>query len=278
MSLYITTGIGGQPQDHKINRRRGGLLAAAAWSLAGAAFVVPVVCESLAQETNGTRRGAALLVITALLVALATFIILALLWRTIVRSLGNAGLATIAVLASLQFAVSYAARIVGYVVGVALGPLYIFIDGIGSKGLSCLFLGMLLALLPRTGALALALLTVFSLNVITTGQASLLAVVFIAVSVALHEGLAALLGLTTFSPPRAATPPGWSFAVRAGVAIGGANALALYAQYDLYELLLRLYFDEWYKLSVSIVTGLLFGGCGAALGALIGLRLRRASL
>ena len=35
----------------------------------------------------------------------------------------------------------------------------------------------------------------------------------------------------------------WSFALRAGLAIGLANALALYSQYALYELLLRLYFD-----------------------------------
>ena len=36
-----------------------------------------------------------------------------------------------------------------------------------------------------------------------------------------------------------------------------------------------MHFDAWYKLSVSIVTGLIFGGVGAGCGALLGCRLRR---
>ena len=151
-----------------------------------------------------------------------------------------------------------------------------FVDGIGSKGLSCLFLGMLVALLPRPGVLALSLATLFLLNVITSGQVGLVALVFVAVTIALHEVLAAGLGVTTGPRRRPTTNAAdWSFAIRAGLAIGLANALALHAQYALFELLLRLYFDEWYKLAVSLVTGLLFGGVGALCGARLGLRLRR---
>ena len=124
--------------------------------------------------------------------------------------------------------------------------------------------------------LALSLVTLFALNVITSGQVGLIALVFVAVSVALHESLAALLGVTVGRAPRSTTGAiDWSFVIRAALAIGLANALAMYAQYALFETLLRLYFDEWYKLSVSLITGLVYGGIGAGCGAVLGLRLRR---
>jgi hypothetical protein len=157
--------------------------------------------------------------------------------------------------------------------------MYVFIDGIGSKGLSCLFLGVLVALLPRPGALALALFTLFSLNVLASGQVGLSALLFLTVSVVLHEGLAAALGLTigNTEQPRTSRTARYWFAVRVGLAVGMANGLSLYAQYELFEVLLRLYFDLWYKIAVSVITGLVFGGIGAAVGAIIGLRLRRAA-
>jgi hypothetical protein len=258
------------------SRAGGQLSAALGWTAVGVIFAAPLVCESLAQESDGRLESSAVLVLLSLVVAAAAFFTLAIFWRRIVLSIGNRGLATIASIAALQFAVSYAAQIAGYVAGAFLGPFYVFIDGLGSKGLSCLFIGVLVTLLPRPGALALALLTVFTLNAITSGQIGILAVVFIAISVALHEGLAAVLGVTTGRGPRSAVDAAdWSFVIRVGIAIGLANALAMYAQYALYELLLRLYFDKWYKLSVAVVTGLVFGGVGAGCGALIGLRLRR---
>jgi hypothetical protein len=253
-----------------------GLLALLAWGALATLFVVPVVCESLALEATGSNDRSPALVLMALAVAVAGMSTLAIYWRRIVTRLGNAGLATIASIASLQFLVSYASRIVGSLAGALLGPMYIFVDGLGSKGLSCLFLGVLVAILPTPGALSLALLTLFTLNVLTSGQVGLMALVFLAVSIVLHEGLAALLGVTVGDQGDShSSGARWSLALRAGLAIGLANALSLYAQYALYEVLLRLHFDLWYKLSVSIITGLIYGGIGAGCGVLIGLRLRR---
>ncbi len=246
------------------------------WGTLGLAFTVPVVCKSLALEAAGQEQGSAGLVLLSLGVAGAGFGTLAIFWRRIVAQLGNAGLATIASIAGLQFLVAYASRVIGSVAGAILGPMYVFIDGIGSKGLSCLFLGVLVALLPQPGALSLVLLTLFVLNVLASGQIGLVAFVFLAVAIVLHEGLAAALGLTIGRHARRESMDRrWSFALRAGLAIGLANALSLYSQYALYEVLLRLHFDAWYKLSVSIVTGLIFGGIGAGCGALLGCRLRR---
>lgn len=252
---------------------------ALAWVVLGLLFTAPVVCRSLALEAGGEEQSAIPLVLSSLGITAAGLGTLAIFWRRIVASLGNAGLATIASIAALQFTVSYAARVLGSVAGAVLGPMYVFVDGIGSKGLSCLFLGVLVALLPRPGALALALFTLFSLNVLASGQVGLSALLFLTVSIVLHEGFAAALGLTSgdAEQPRTSRATRFWFAARVGLAIGAANGLSLYAQYALFEVLLRLYFDTWYKIAVSLITGFVFGGAGASIGAIIGLRLRRAA-
>jgi hypothetical protein len=255
------------------------ILPTLAWTALALVFTGPVICRSLALEAGGEEKAAVPLVLLSLGVTVIGLATLAIIWRRIVARLGNAGLATIASIAALQFTVSYAARVLGAVAGALLGPMYVFIDGLGSKGLSCLFLGVLVALLPRPGALALALFTLFSLNVLASGQVGLSALLFLTVSIVLHEVLAAALGLTigNAEQPRISRASRYWFATRVGLAIGLAHGLSLYAQYELFEVLLRLYFDTWYKIAVSVITGFLFGGIGAAMGALVGLRLRRAA-
>ncbi|HVU88564.1 MAG TPA: hypothetical protein VHD36_14685 [Pirellulales bacterium] len=249
------------------------------WGALGLLFTLPVICRSLALEAGGEDRTAVPLVLSSLGVTAAGLGSLVIFWKGIVARLGNAGLATIASIAALQFTVSYAARVLGSVAGAILGPMYVFVDGVGSKGLSCLFLGVLVALLPRPGALALALSTLFSLNVLASGQVGLTALLFLTVSIVLHEGLAAALGLTVgkAEDPRTSRAARLWFSARVGLAIGAANGLSLYTQYALFEVLLRLYFDAWYKIAVSLITGFIFGGIGASIGALVGLRLRRAA-
>jgi hypothetical protein len=53
----------------------------------------------------------------------------------------NRELTTIAVLAALHFAVSFAARMAGGVLYVFLGPWSTFVDGIGGEGVPCLAAG-----------------------------------------------------------------------------------------------------------------------------------------
>ena len=59
------------------------------------------------------------------------------------------------------------------------------------------------------------------------------------------------------------------------LAIGLAQCLSLYAQYEMYKALLRFDFAMSYKISVSVITGLIYGGVGASCGAFLGGRLRR---
>jgi hypothetical protein len=51
--------------------------------------------------------------------------------------------------------------------------------------------------------------------------------------------------------------------------------VALYAQFCLIEVLYRLFFAGWYVAAVAVVTGFLYGGAGAFMGARLGSELRR---
>ncbi|MBI2825921.1 MAG: hypothetical protein HYX69_14645 [Planctomycetia bacterium] len=251
--------------------------AIAAWTAAALLVTVPIVLRTVAAQASGAKSGrSTALVLVSLAVAAAGALVLAAFWQPMVRRIGNSGLAVIALVAGLQFSVSYAARLVGFAIGAVLGPYYVFVDGIGSKGLSCLFLGLLVTLLPLPGVLALALVTLFVLNGVTTGQLGLVSVLFAAVTIAIQEFLAAVAGVTTGrGSPIAGAGTNWSFVSRVGLVIGAAHAMALFSQYAMYEILMRQFFDLWFKVSVSLVTGLLFGGVGAACGSVIGFRLRR---
>jgi len=216
-------------------------------------------------------------------VAAASMALSALVWlalalfaRQIVKRTGLEGLTTIALIAGLYFGASYTSRLAGDVLAAVTGPFYVFFAGVGNEGLTSLLWATLIVLLPRAGTILLASLVVFLLQAIFTGQFGVVDLLFVSVSIALAEIALALAGVTTgtsFTRPRA--EPSAGQIARVAVALGCANAVTLFAQYCLIEVLHRLYFATWYVASVSLVTGLLYGAIGAAIGAKFGFRLRR---
>ncbi|MBX9790798.1 MAG: hypothetical protein K2Y37_17915 [Pirellulales bacterium] len=216
-------------------------------------------------------------------VAIASLVISAIVWwtlavaaRPIVRGVGVEGLTTIALIAGLYFAVSYASRLAGDALAAITGPFYVFIAGVGNEGLTSLLWATLVVLLPRVGTIFLASLVVFLLQAVFTGQFGIVDLLFVSVSIALAEAALAIAGVTTasgFANPR--TAPTGSQVLRVAGALGCANAATLFAQYCLIEVLHRLYFATWYVASVSLVTGFVYGAVGAAIGTRFGFRLRR---
>jgi len=249
------------------------------------ALVVPVILQSWATELPDSRGGntAGAIVAASVLVALAAAILFAVCWRTVVDGLGNQGLATIGMISGLHFAVSYASVIAGYAIGAVFGPFYVFVSGVTDEGLPSLLMAVLVVLLPRPGVVALSMLTVFALNGIVSGQFGLISVLFVAVSIALNEGLLAAFGVTVrrgnaVAANGSSTWKGQEPRARIALAIGIANGATMFVQYCLFEVLYKLQYDDWYVAAVTLIPGLLYGTIGAGLGAALGYRLRRTAL
>lgn len=181
----------------------------------------------------------------------------------------NRELTTIAVLAALHFAVSFAARMAGGVLYVFLGPWSTFVDGIGGEGVPCLLLAVTIALVPRVGTAAYAILTVWLLNAVVSGTFNATSIVQVSVSVVMHELILALFGVTLGNRRRKGK------IVRVALAVGAANAAVLYAQFWVAIELYRLHFPRSFVHQVALVTGFGYGAVGAAVGAAWGRRLRR---
>lgn len=181
----------------------------------------------------------------------------------------NRELTTIAVLAALHFAVSFAARMAGGVLYVFLGPWSTFVDGIGGEGVPCLLLAVTIALVPRVGTATYAILTVWLLNAVVSGTFNATSIVQVSVSVVMHELILALFGVTLGNRRRKGE------IVRVALAVGAANAAVLYAQFWVAIELYRLHFPRSFVHQVALVTGFGYGAVGAAAGAAWGRRLRR---
>jgi hypothetical protein len=190
----------------------------------------------------------------------------------------NRELSTIAVLASLHFAVSVAARLFGYILYALLGPLAVYLGGLGDEGVPSLLLAVALILVPRFGTAALSIATVWLLNVLVTGTLSFVSLLMVTTSLVVYEVVLGAAGITLES--RLVEPssrPRADLVVRTSLALGIANALALYVQFFVSMHFYQFAFEPWYYHSVALVTGLGYGAVGAAIGTLWGSRLRKAA-
>ncbi|MGC3969385.1 MAG: hypothetical protein QM775_19100 [Pirellulales bacterium] len=188
----------------------------------------------------------------------------------------NRELATIAVLAALHFAVSFAARMIGGVLQVLLGPWAVFVDGLGGEGIPCLLSAVAVTLIPRFGTATLMIVTVWLLNAVVSGTFSFVSAQQVAVSIIVHEAIL-LLFLVTVGPwrRRPSRMAAISEIVRTSLALGVANATALGVQFYIAINEYKLIFPRYYVEQVTLITGLGYGALGAAIGTVWGRSLRR---
>lgn len=227
---------------------------------------------------RGGRPLVALVTVVTCVLCLIVWCLMPWLTRRWQKPLGTSGLALIGLVASVHFAISFTFRLVGDLSASLLGPLAIFVAGIGHEALSTALIAALLVLLPRPGTFSLSVLTLFLLNAMFTGQLGISDFLFVTVSLIWGETLLAAAGVTrgsAFFAPGAEAPRGniW----RMAFALGVANLGTLAVQFCLVQVLHRLYYATWYVMAVAIVTGLIYGSIGGALGTKLGYRIRRAS-
>jgi hypothetical protein len=188
----------------------------------------------------------------------------------------NRELSTIAMLAALHFVVSFAAKTAGMALYAALGPFYIFPDGIGGELIPSLLVATTVALVPRIGTAALTMTVVALLNAIVGGSFAVASLVQLAASVCIYELILGVLGVTLESPwTRPAARISTGLLLRTALAVGLANGAALYVQYFISMTFYQFRFDMWFVHAACLVTGVGYGTIGAALGAALGFQLRR---
>ncbi len=166
-------------------------------------------------------------------------------------------LATVAVFGSLLFTIGAASQSIGLGIASALGPFAPFILGLVDATARICLLATLLQLAPQPGVLGLTLLVGWLLRALTLGAVHPVELLYVGASVATHESLALLAGLTRgrFSFARL-----WVTLVLPSAALS-AYGLAISA------VLYRLYYADLYAASLVLVPGLLYPtiGCWLAL-------------
>lgn len=215
-------------------------------------------------------------VVVSLALSAAGWIGVALAGRRVIDSVGIEGLATIGLISGLHFAVSYTAALFGTMLRPLFGPFVIFVTGLGDEGIPCLLLAVIVTLLPRPGTLMLTNLTLFILNCVFGGSFGLIQLLFVTVSIVLGEGILAAMRVTTgasLRQPGAKAP--LPVVGRMAVTIGLVNAAPLLVQYCLYQVMYRLQFATWFIIAGTLIPGFFYGAIGAAIGTLLGYRLRR---
>lgn len=195
--------------------------------------------------------------------------------RRLTEAIGVDGMTRIALLAVLHFTVSFSAKIVNTVLTAVAGPYALFVSGIGGEILPSFVQAVTVAVVRRPGALALSNLTVALLNGICAGQLGPLDVWLAIVGAALGELCLFAVGATQWPAPRAVASRSWPYRCALGLAI--YNGGTWFLQYSVYEVAYGLYFPVSYVAAVTLIVGIAYGGAGAMVGALWGVRLREVS-
>lgn len=216
---------------------------------------------------------------TTLAAAILFWLLILFTWRRLLAEIGVPALAMLGMIAGLRFAITFGSLALGLVFNAVLGDFYsAFLRGIGDELLPSLLIAVAIVLRPRFGTATLLQLAHFLLNVIFSGTFGLLAIAYTSISIALLESLLAVLRVTTGPSLRTArSRPTAGIVVRLALAVGIAKGVSYYAQFVLFQLLLRMFYPAALVLVLCLVTGGCYAFLGAALGTSIGYRLRRVS-
>lgn len=187
----------------------------------------------------------------AIPLSLAFVVGFALSYRRLMAGLGVRALSTIALFASLMFALSVVVDVLGVGMNALLGPFNILVGGLLYEVLHHLLLTPLLLLYPRFGTATLVGLTLYLMRGLTTGQLSPVDVLFVGSALALKELCLYALGVTrprNDGPAHAQKlPPSRRMLVlQVGMALMLASGLTAVTSLALHSAFYRLYYADWY--------------------------------
>lgn len=158
-------------------------------------------------------------------------------------------LMTIALFSGALFVVGSAADLATMAVGAVLGPFATLVTGLVADVGRTVLLATLVALTPRPGTLAMAILTGYLLRALAMGSVSPADGIYVGAAIAAQEGMAWLSGLSRGK--RASFP-------RLAATFGGASVMTAFVGLWMHIVLYRLFFAPWYMAMQVLIPGLLY--------------------
>jgi hypothetical protein len=209
----------------------------------------------------------------AMVVALGVGIFLVSRNRSIFRRFKSRWLIMIALFGSAKFLVSLVPRFfLNELFNGLLGPFSAFATGFFREGIANLFIMALVVLIPQPGVVTLSMLMSLVLFCLM-GGANPVIILFMLVSMSTMEIALYLTGFTR--KPDSRFSQSSKALLLAAFGMGTADAFATFVDYNLYMLLYRLYYANWFILANIFIVGFTYTAIFAPAGVMLGNKLKR---
>jgi hypothetical protein len=209
----------------------------------------------------------------AMLVALGIGIFLLIRNRTIFQRFKSRWLILIALFGSTKFLVSLVPRFfLNELFNGLLGPFAAFATGLFREGVTNLFVMALVVLIPLPGVVTLSMLISLVLFCLL-GSFNPVIILFMVVAMSTMEIALYLTGFTRWTQKNFAQSP--KALILAALGMGTASAFATFVDYNLYMLLYRLYYANWFIWANILIVGFSYTAIFAPAGVLLGNKLKR---
>jgi hypothetical protein len=209
----------------------------------------------------------------AMVVALGGGIFLISRNRVIFQRFKSRWLILIALFGSAKFLVSLVPRFfLNELFNGILGPFSAFATGLFREGIVNLFIMALVVLIPLPGVVTLSMLMSLVLFCLL-GGANPVIILFMMVSMSTMEIALYLTGFTRGPENHFSQRP--KALILAALGMGMAGAFATFVDYNLYMLLYRLYYANWFILANIFIVGFTYTAIFAPAGVMLGNKLKR---
>ncbi|MGD9366802.1 MAG: hypothetical protein PVH87_13965 [Desulfobacteraceae bacterium] len=209
----------------------------------------------------------------AMLVALCVGIVLLIRNRAIFQRFKSRWLILIALFGSTKFLVSLVPRFfLNELFNGLLGPFAAFATGLFREGITNLFVMALVVLIPLPGVVTLSMLISLVLFCLL-GSFNPVIILFMVVAMSTMEIALYLTGFTRGPQNNFTRTP--KALIMAALGMGTAGAFATFVDYNLYMLLYRLYYANWFIWANILIVGFLYTAIFAPAGVMLGNKLKR---
>lgn len=206
-------------------------------------------------------------------VALGVGIFLIIRNRMIFRRFKSKWLILIALFGSAKFLVSLVPRFfLNELFNGLLGPFSAFATGLFREGITNLFVMALVVLIPLPGVVTLSMLISLVLFCLLGGFNPVI-ILFMLVAMSTMEIALYLSGFTRRPENHFSQSP--KALIMAALGMGTASAFATFVDYNLYMLLYRLYYADWFIWANIFVVGFMYTAIFAPAGVMLGNKLKK---